>query len=50
MKHMNPKMIASIIGISREEGPEIIMNFERSVNIEKFRIFLLELRSLYPSG
>ena len=42
------KAIASIISISEEAGIELIMNFEKSVNNDKFITYLVALRRKYP--
>ena len=42
------KTKAVILAISREKGIESIMFFEKSINKQKFRIFLEEIRSANP--
>jgi hypothetical protein len=46
-KLYHKKTIASILGIS-ENGPELVMSFEKSVNAEKFIKYLRALRAKYP--
>ena len=40
-------MIATIAGVSQERGVDIVMSFKYSVNKEKFKVFLDELRAKY---
>ena len=42
------KTIASIASISNQKGPELIMNFEKSVDRAKFIAFLKKLRQCNP--
>ena len=45
-KHLvNEKTLAVLAGISKEKGMETYMIFENSVNIPKFKEYLLKLRS-----
>ena len=45
---MNTAATAVIGAISREMGVELMMQFPRSVNVMRFKIFLEELRRKYP--
>ena len=47
-KLYHKKTIASIIGISREAGVELIMNFPSSVNSDKYALYLRALRQKHP--
>ena len=42
------KAIAVLGGVSREKGVELMRTFPKSVNVQKFKSFLDELRSLNP--
>ena len=41
------EVIAIIASVSRDAGVDLIMNFGKSVNKEKFKVYLEELRSRY---
>jgi transposase len=47
-KLYHTRTVASIIGISTENGPELVMNFDKSVTAEKFIEYLRKLRDLHP--
>jgi transposase len=47
-KLYHTKTIASEAAISLESGPELIMNFDKSVDAVKFILFLRALRKLHP--
>ena len=47
-KRYHRNTIATIACISEREGVELVMNFPRSVNIEKFIEFLRALRRKFP--
>lgn len=40
--------MASIVAISEEEGTELIMTFDGSVNQDKYILFLRAIRAKYP--
>lgn len=44
---MNDQTIALIAGVSKEIGIELLMTFDNSVNIKKFKVYLEELRAKY---
>ena len=44
----NTKPVAVLGAVSREKGIELIMNFPKSVNCRRFKVFLDELRRLNP--
>ena len=44
---MNDQTIALIVGVSKEIGIELLMTFDNSVNIKKFKVYLEELRAKY---
>jgi hypothetical protein len=46
-KIYHKKTIASIAGIS-VNGPELLMSFDKSVNSDKFILYLRALRKKYP--
>ena len=41
------EVIAIIAGVSREAGVDMVMTFPKSVNQEKFKLYLDEIRRLY---
>ena len=45
---MNTGAISVLAAVSRERGIELVMNFPRSVNISKFKVFIEELRRINP--
>jgi F0F1-type ATP synthase delta subunit len=47
-KLYHKKTFASIISISKEAGVELVMNFLKSVNSEKYCQYLRDLRKKYP--
>jgi transposase len=47
-KLYHTRTVASIVGISIENGPELVMSFNKSVNAEKFIEYLRALRALHP--
>ena len=44
---INTKAIAIIAGVSQTRGLELYMQFQKSINGIKFKIFLWELRQKY---
>ena len=44
-QHYGRKAIAVLAGVSQERGVDLMMQFEKSVNIEKFKVWLDELRA-----
>ena len=48
MKQLSQHPIAVISAVSEEMGLDLYMLFKKSVNADKFCIFLNELRSQYP--
>ena len=44
---LNNQTIALVGAVSKEIGVDLAMTFDHSVNIEKFKIFLEELRAKY---
>ena len=48
IKKYHRKTIASIAAISHERGLELIMNFEKSVDQDKFKAFMKRLRQVNP--
>ena len=48
MKLLDERLIASLIGISEEDGVELLMNFPKSVNSSKFIDYLREWRQMHP--
>jgi hypothetical protein len=47
-KLYHTRTVATIIGISTENGPELVMSFDKSVTAEKFIKYLRKLRALHP--
>ena len=37
---LNDKTIAVLVGISKEEGVDMVLTFDNSINREKFKIFI----------
>lgn len=47
-KQYHQRTVATIAAVSKEKGVELVMNFERSVNVPKFIEFLRALRQQQP--
>ena len=45
---LNRDPIAIVAAVSRERGLELAMQFPKSVNVTKFKVFLDELRRINP--
>ena len=45
---VNREAIAVLAAVSREFAVDLVMTFNRSVNVMKFKIFLEELRNRFP--
>lgn len=48
LSHFDTKAYAIIGAVSRERGIESIMTFKKSLNTDRFMIFLEELRRMNP--
>ena len=48
MKQLNDKPRTAIVAASRENGVELFMSFEMSVNKHKFKLFLEEMKDKWP--
>ena len=46
---LNGKPLAVLAGVSKEEGVDMVMVFEDSVNKEKFKMYIDALRLKYPA-
>ena len=46
-KQYSHKTVAVLAGVSAECGVDLVMTYDKSVNIQKFKIFLEELRRKY---
>ena len=47
--YLNDNTKAIIVGVSKEKGVDLVMVFEEAINREKFKIYLDNLRILYPT-
>ena len=46
---LNDNPLAVLVGVSKEEGVDMVMIFEDSINKEKFKIFIDKVRSKYKN-
>ena len=46
--YLNNNTLAVLVGVSKQEGVDMVMIFEDSVNREKFKAFIDKMRQKYP--